>query len=184
MEIKAKLSNLRIAPRKVRLVADAIRNKKAVEAESILGFAVKKGAQPILKLLNSATNSAKTNYQIEKENLYIFKILVDEGPKYKRWMPRARGRASEIMKRTSHVTLVLKEIKDSGNKAKSAKKENSKSGKPRLAPEGASRGREKSAESPKADKPENRKKFYDGKETRKLASQNVKTSRLFRRKAV
>jgi len=113
MEIKAHLRYLRIAPRKVRLVADLIRGKGVVEAQAILNFTTKKAALPLLKLLKSAIANAKHNFQIQEEsNLYISKITVDEGPKYKRWMPRARGQVSEIQKKTSHITLILKPIKE------------------------------------------------------------------------
>lgn len=124
MEVKAQLNNLRIAPRKVRLVADAIRNKTANEAEAILNFTVKKSSPAMLKLLNSAVSNAKNNFQLDKNNLYISKITVDEGVKLKRWMPRARGRASEIMKRSSHICLILKEIKETNKKV--AKKSKAK----------------------------------------------------------
>lgn len=121
MQVKAKLRNLRIAPRKVRLVADLIRHKRAKEAQRILNFTVKKASLPLLKLLNSALANAKNNFQIDNENLYISKILVDEGPKYKRWMPRARGSAYEIQKKTSHITLILDEIKETKQVKKAAK---------------------------------------------------------------
>ena len=110
VSVTAKLRYLRIAPRKVRLVADLIRGKTVEEAQTILNFTIKKTAQPLLKLLKSAIASAKHNYQLEESNLYISKITVDEGPKLKRWRARARGVASEIQKKTSHVTLVLEEI--------------------------------------------------------------------------
>ncbi|MDI6591661.1 MAG: 50S ribosomal protein L22 [Patescibacteria group bacterium] len=110
MLITAKLRYLRIAPRKVRLVADLIRGKKVEEAQNILNFTVKRAAKPLLKLLKSAIANAKNNFQLEESNLYISKILVDEGPKYKRWRARARGRADQIQKKTSHLTLVLDEI--------------------------------------------------------------------------
>ena len=110
MPFTAQLRYLRIAPRKVRQVADLIRGKTAEEAQTILNFTIKKTAQPLLKLLKSAIASAKHNYQLEESNLYISKITVDEGPKLKRWRARARGVASEIQKKTSHVTLVLEEI--------------------------------------------------------------------------
>ena len=110
MEVKAKLKNLRIAPRKVRLVADLLRKKRVEEAQRILNFTVKKAAKPLLKLLNSAIANAKNNFQLDPENLYISKITVDEGRKYKRWRPRARGQAYEIQKKTSHITLILEEI--------------------------------------------------------------------------
>jgi len=117
METKAELKYLRIAPRKTRLVVDMIRGKKVEEAPAVLSFAVKKGADPILKLLNSAVASAKNNFQADPANLYIGRATVDEGPKYKRWRPRSRGMAHGIEKKTSHVRIVLEELVE-GKKAK------------------------------------------------------------------
>lgn len=111
MSVTAHLRYLRIAPRKIRLVADLIRGKSVEEAQRILSFLIKKGAQPILKLLKSAEDGAQKNFQLNESNLYISKIFIDEGPKYKRWRARARGVAAEIQKKTSHVTIVLDEIK-------------------------------------------------------------------------
>jgi large subunit ribosomal protein L22 len=111
MPTTAKLSYLRISPRKVRLIADLIRGKSADDAQSILRFAIKKAVDPLSKLLNSAIASARNNLKLEPENLYISKITIDEGPKMKRFMPRARGQAAEIQKKTSHITLVLDIIK-------------------------------------------------------------------------
>lgn len=107
MPVIAKLRYLRIAPRKVRLVADLIRKKSVEEAQNILNFTQKRTALPLLKLLKSAIANARHNFGLEEPNLYISKITVDEGPKLKRWMPRARGQTSEIQKKTSHVTLIL-----------------------------------------------------------------------------
>jgi len=109
MPVTAKLRHLRITPRKVRLVADLIRGKRAEEAQNILNFTIKKAASPILKLLRSAIANAKNSFQLDEANLYISKILVDEGQKYKRWRARARGSANQIQKKTSHVTIVLDE---------------------------------------------------------------------------
>ena len=121
MTFQATLRYLRIAPRKVRLVADLIRGKKVLEAKTILKFTVKGAVQPILKLLNSAVANAKDKEA--PDNLYISKITVNEGPKNKRWMPRARGQAYEIQKKTSHVTIVLSKIaKKAVKRAKKAKK--------------------------------------------------------------
>jgi len=120
MPVVAKLKYLRIAPRKVRLVADLIRGKSVEQAQTFLRFTVKKANEPVLKLLKSAIASARNNFQLEESNLYIRKISVDEGPKYKRHMPRARGQAYEIQKKTSHVTLWLDEIEK--KKRKKAKK--------------------------------------------------------------
>jgi large subunit ribosomal protein L22 len=118
MKTTAKLNNLRIAPRKVRLVADVIRGKKAGQARDILTFSIKGASGPILKLLNSAIANARNNFQLDENNLFVKKITIDEGRKLKRWMPRARGSASEITKRSSRITLVLEEI----NPTKESKK--------------------------------------------------------------
>lgn len=120
VSVTAKLRYLRIAPRKVRLVADLIRGKSVEKAQTILNFTTKRAAPVLLKLLNQAVANAKNNFQLEEKNLYISKILVDEGPKYKRWMPRARGRAFQIQKKTSHITLTLDTL---DQKAKEVKKE-------------------------------------------------------------
>ncbi len=122
MEIKAKLSYLRISPRKVRLVADLVRGKSVEEAQRILNFTIKKAAKDVQKLLKQAVANAKNNFQLEEGNLFISKIMVNEGPKLKRWMPRSRGRANEIQKKTSHIILVLNEISAKKTKAKKTKK--------------------------------------------------------------
>jgi large subunit ribosomal protein L22 len=109
MEAKAKLTMLRVAPRKTRLVADLIRGKNVSAAESILRFTDKRSAQPILKLLESAKANAINNHDMFEDSLFISKIFVDEGPTLKRYLPRARGRADLMRKRTSHVTIVLEE---------------------------------------------------------------------------
>ena len=111
MEIKVKLGNLRTSPRKVRQVIDLVRGKKVSEAQSILLFTVNKSARNVLKLLNSAVASAKHDLHLEESNLFISTITVDEGPKLKRWHPMSRGRAFPIIKRSSHIALVLKELK-------------------------------------------------------------------------
>lgn len=126
MPVSAKLRNLHIAPRKVRLVADLIRGKKAEQASSILNFTVKAASLPIFKLLKQAMANAKNNFQMDPANLFVFRITVDEGPKQKRWMPRARGQAYEIQKKTSHITLILEEIVKSKRKVKKTKTEKAK----------------------------------------------------------
>jgi large subunit ribosomal protein L22 len=138
MEIKVKLSNLRTAPRKARQVVDLVRGKRVPEAQSILLFTVNKSARPVLKLLNSAVASAKHEYQLNEENLFISKITVDEGPKLKRWHPMSRGRAYPIIKRTCHIALSLSEvtstIKEEKKEAKSEAKK-SKSQPPMTKPQ-------------------------------------------------
>ncbi|MBU2472534.1 50S ribosomal protein L22 [Patescibacteria group bacterium] len=105
--ITAKLRHLRISPRKVRLATNLIKGLTVKEAEKQLKFLTKKSAQPILKLLNSAIANAENNAKLIKENLYISNITVDVGPSLKRWRPRAMGRAFQILKRTSHITITL-----------------------------------------------------------------------------
>ena len=103
------MNNLRIAPRKVRLVANLIKKSLVTSAQAQLKFQSKKAALPILKLLKSAVSSAANNFNLSSENLYIANIFVDEGQKLKRFRPRAFGRAGAIHKKTSHITLILEE---------------------------------------------------------------------------
>jgi large subunit ribosomal protein L22 len=110
MIVKAKLSKLRISARKVRLVADMVRGKPAEKAAAILSFTTKKAAKSILKLLNSALANAKNNFKLDPANLFVEKIEVNDGPKYKRMRPRARGQGFEIQKKTSHIIMILNEI--------------------------------------------------------------------------
>lgn len=126
MEVTAKLRYLRIAPRKVREVADLIRGERVERAQALLEFLVKKSAKPVSKLLKGAIASAYHNFKLEQSNLYISKILVDEGPKLKRWRASSRGRSSRIIKRTSHITIILDEIKKSPILKKGIKKSSDK----------------------------------------------------------
>lgn len=109
MLIKAKLNYLRIAPRKTRLVGNLIRGKSLKEAERLLIFTYKRAAAPFLKLLKSAAANVKNNFHLTENNLYIKELRIDEAPVLKRRMPRARGRATLIRKKGSHITLVLEE---------------------------------------------------------------------------
>jgi len=111
MPTKAFLRYLKITPRKTRLVADMIRGKKVEEAQNILKFTVKKAVKPILKLLNSAIKNAENNFHLNKADLFISKITVDEGPRAKRLFPRARGQGNIIKKKMSHISIELDEKK-------------------------------------------------------------------------
>ncbi|KKT17820.1 MAG: 50S ribosomal protein L22 [Parcubacteria group bacterium GW2011_GWB1_43_6] len=111
MIVKANLNNLRISARKVRLVADMIRGKSTDKAAAILSFTTKKASKPILKLLNSALANAKNNLKLDPTNLFVEKIEVNDGPKYKRMRPRARGQGFEIQKKTAHIIMVLNDKK-------------------------------------------------------------------------
>lgn len=109
MEARATLSNVRISPRKVQIVLDLIRNKPTDVALATLRL-TPKAASPILeKLVKSAIANADNNHSMNKDNLYVAECYVTPGPIMKRIMPRAQGRAYRILKRTSHITVVLKE---------------------------------------------------------------------------
>jgi len=107
-EAKAKLNNYRQSPRKVRLIASAIRGKSVVEAKNKLDFIVKRAASPVHKLLNSAISNAK-NMGLDSNNLEIKSVTVNAGKILYRRMPVAHGAAHPIHKRTSHVEIVLSE---------------------------------------------------------------------------
>lgn len=109
MEARAYLKYARIAPRKVQIVLDLIRNKDVNMAMAILKHTPKAACEPLEKLLKSAIANAEHNFNMNKDNLYVAECFVCPGPTLKRIMPRAQGRAFRILKRTSHVTLVLKE---------------------------------------------------------------------------
>ncbi len=108
-EAVAKLKHIRISPRKVRLVVDLIRGKKVGEALNLLAFTRKKSTKCLSTLLKSAIANAENTKNMDVDNLYISSIFVDPGPTMKRFMPRAMGRATKVLKRTSHITVVLKE---------------------------------------------------------------------------
>ena len=100
---------VRVSPRKVRLIMDQIRGKNVEEAMNLLSFSPQKGAGILKKLLNSAIANAQQNSEVDIDNLYIHRIYADEGPVLKRFRPRAMGRATRIIKRTSHLTIGLDE---------------------------------------------------------------------------
>jgi len=116
MAVSAKIKYLKISPRKVRLVADLIRNKPVAQAETILRFTAKKASRSLSKLLASAVANAKNNFKLDPSTLYVSKIMVDGGPMQKRTFPRSRGRADMIQKKTSHITIELDEKGDRGKK--------------------------------------------------------------------
>lgn len=112
MQSKAIAKTVRIAPRKVRLILDLVRGKEVGEAISILKLTNKRSSPIVEKLVKSAVANAEHNYDMDIENLYISEVYADEGPTLKRFRPRAQGRASKINKRTSHITVVVKEYED------------------------------------------------------------------------
>lgn len=107
MEAIAKHRFARISPQKARLVADQLRGKPVAQALEILNFSNKKAAELIKKVLDSAIANAEQNEGADIDDLNVAKIFVDEGPTMKRIMPRAKGRADRILKRSSHITVVV-----------------------------------------------------------------------------
>ena len=106
---KATLNYARISPRKVKIVLDLIKGKDLEEAYAIVKFTPKAASEILIKLLNSAIANATTNHNMDAEKLYVAETYANPGPILKRIMPRAQGRAFRIKKRTSHITIVLKE---------------------------------------------------------------------------
>ncbi|HEB98588.1 MAG TPA: 50S ribosomal protein L22 [Thiotrichales bacterium] len=107
MEVNAKLRNVRISAQKCRLVADQVRGMPVERALETLTFSTKKAAHIVRKVLESAIANAEHNEGADIDELKVKAICVDEGPTYKRWRARAKGRANRILKRTSHVTVTV-----------------------------------------------------------------------------
>ena len=112
MEAKAKVLYVRISPRKVKIVLDLIRGKKIGDAIAILKHTPKAASEYVYKLVVSAAANAEHNFSMDPEKLYVSECFVCPGPTLKRMMPRAQGRGDRILKRTSHITVVVKEKED------------------------------------------------------------------------
>ena len=106
---KAMARTVRVSPRKTRLVLDLIRGKNVADAIAILKFTPNKAARIVEKTLNSAIANAENNFDLDVESLVVSEAFVNEGPTMKRFRPRAKGSASPINKRTTHVTVVVSE---------------------------------------------------------------------------
>lgn len=109
MEARAITKYVRVSPQKARLVADLIRGKKVSEAYHILRYTPKKAARIIYKTLASAVANAEETKMMDVDNLYVSQIYVNEGPRLRRWKARAMGRVRPIIRRLSHVTVVVAE---------------------------------------------------------------------------
>jgi len=109
MEVKATAKRVRLTPRKVRLVLDLIRGKDIKEAQAILKFTPRAASGEIAKVLKSAVANATNNHNLVEDKLYVKACWADEARTLKRWMPRAKGSASQILKRSSHITVVVDE---------------------------------------------------------------------------
>ncbi|KKM12667.1 50S ribosomal protein L22 [Clostridiales bacterium PH28_bin88] len=109
MEAKAIAKFVRISPSKVRQVVDLIRGKNVKDALAILKFTPKRASAAVEKVVKSAVANAEHNYEMNADDLYVAKVYVDQGPTWKRFKPRAMGRADLMRRRTSHITVVVSE---------------------------------------------------------------------------
>lgn len=107
MNARAQAKHVRESPYKVRRVLDLVRGLPVDEARVVLNFTNRKAAGSIKKVLDSAIANAEHNFALDAEELFVQEAYADEGPTLKRWRPRARGRATKIRKRTSHITIVV-----------------------------------------------------------------------------
>lgn len=112
MQAKAIARYVRISPRKVRQVVDLIRGKQVKDAFAILQFTPNGATEPVAKVLKSAVANAEHNLEMDADELFVAEIFVDQGPTLKRIKPRAMGRADQIRKRSSHITVVVGEKKE------------------------------------------------------------------------
>ena len=109
MEVRAIVKNTRVSPRKVRLLVDMVRGKKVDEALTMLRFAATPTARVVAKVIKSAAANAENNFQMSPPDLEIVGIFADEARTLKRYRPRSRGRVSPILKRSSHITVIVAE---------------------------------------------------------------------------
>jgi large subunit ribosomal protein L22 len=107
---RAQARFVRVTPQKARRVIDLIRGLPASDAQALLRFAPQSASEPIGKVLDSAIANATNNYNLDSRTLVVSEAFVDEGPTMKRFRPRAQGRASQILKRTSHITVVVESV--------------------------------------------------------------------------
>jgi large subunit ribosomal protein L22 len=125
MEAKAQARFVRVTPQKARRVVDVVRGKRAEEAVSVLRFAPQAAAEPVRKVVESAIANARVKADqaseaFDESKLVVIEAFVDEGPTLKRFRPRAQGRASRILKRTSHITVIVGEAETNGSAKQAA----------------------------------------------------------------
>jgi large subunit ribosomal protein L22 len=107
MKVRAEARYIRQSPYKVRRVLDNVRGLPVEQARDVLTLTNRRASEPIMKVLNSAVANAEHNHAIDEDELWVAEAYANEGPTLKRWRPRARGRATRIRKRTSHITIIL-----------------------------------------------------------------------------
>jgi large subunit ribosomal protein L22 len=186
MKVSAKLKNLRIAPRKVRLTSGLIKGMDAMEALDQLETLIKKSNPYMKKLLESAISNGENNFGLDKKNLFVFDVVVNAGSALKRWMPKAYGRAGQILKRTSKVEIILEErIEGKGRKSKEEmeKEKQTRIEEKKKAEKAASKDLEEKEK--KEEKTDTKNKTAESKElSKKVEKKGGITSKIFRRKSM
>ena len=109
MQVRAKVTNIRVSPRKARLVVDAVRGKRVMDAIAICRFLPNKTAVELERLLKSVAANAENNYDLDPEDLWIKEIYADDGPRFKRFKARARGRVGTIQRRSCHISVIAED---------------------------------------------------------------------------
>jgi len=185
MKVSATLNNLRIAPRKTKLVADLIKGLDIEEAADQLDAKVKRSCPQIKKLVMSAVANAENNFGLDKDNLFIFDAVIGAGPSLKRWRARAYGRAGQILKRTCNITIVLEErVEGKGRKTKEQLEKEKKARMDANKKIEKARREEKEKEEKEGKEPAGFKKNIESKEIKKEAGKKTWGSRIFRRKSM
>ncbi len=188
MKVSAKLKNLRIAPRKVRLVTNLIKGLDVQIAMDQIDANVKRSNDPVKKLLASAVSNGENNFGIDRNNMYVYDVIVGAGPTLKRWMPKAYGRAGALLKRTSQLEIILEErVEGKGRKSKEQleKEKKEKMEAKRKAEKEAIKEEEKAEKSEKAEKVSGKTKEVKTEEKgKKVEKKGGLTSRIFRRKSM
>ncbi len=109
MEVRASVTGVRVSPRKARLVVDAVRGKRVLDAIALTRFMPQKTAVDVGKLLQSVAANAENNYDMDPEDLWIKAIYADDGPSFRRFKAKARGRVGRIIRRNTHLTVIAEE---------------------------------------------------------------------------
>lgn len=190
MKVNAKLKNLRVSPRKVRLTTELIKGMEVGNAIDQINANVKRANEPIVKLIKSAIASAENDFGLDAGNLYISDIRVDAGITLKRWMPRAYGRATQILKRSSCVKLTLDEIVEGKNrkskqqieKEKKAREKATKTGEKEIT-EGKKELSERVEDKKESIPTDVKKEHHEVDAKRKESRQSGWTNKIFRRKS-
>lgn len=188
MKVTARLKNLRISPRKTRLATDLVKGRDVEDALVILNHTVKKTSVPLEKLLRSAIANAENNFGLDKDNIYIYDIQVGEGTTLKRWLPRAYGRATKLLKRSSNIYLVLEErIEGKNRKSKEQlrkEREAAKAATKKMEKETERQEQERQKKLTREEAPKAKKDIKDVYKKKQEESRSEWVKKIFRRKSV